>query len=83
MGDVFVQKAVAFRLVRNPARHARRALVGLLVQIDHKRRGLHLLLAGRAQALLCRLVRPRRFLFGLPTLRFSLVKPSCHVLLLI
>ena len=24
-----------------------------------------------------------RFLFGLPTLRFSLVKPSCHVLLLI
>ena len=83
MGDVFVQKAVAFRLVRYPARHARRALVGLLVQIDHKRRGLHLLLAGRAQALLCRLVRPRRFLFGLPTLRFSLVKPSCHVLLLI
>ena len=83
MGDVFVQKAVAFRLVRNPARHARRALIGLLVQIDHKRRGLHLLLAGRAQALLCRLVRPRRFLFGLPTLRFSLVKPSCHVLLLI
>ena len=83
MGDVFVQKAVAFRLVRNPARHARRALVGLLVQIDRKRRGLHLLLAGRAQALPCRLVRPRRFLFGLPTLRFFLVKPSCHVLLLI
>ena len=83
MGNVFVQKAVAFRLVRDPARHARRALVGLLVQIDHKRCGLHLLLAGRAQALLCRLVRPRRFLFGLPTLRFSLVKPSCHVLLLI
>ena len=83
MGDVFVQKAVAFRLVRNPARHARCALVGLLVQIDHKRRGFHLLLAGRAQALLCRLVCPRRFLFGLSTLRFSLVKPSCHVLLLI